>query len=231
MKKNDIYFVLLMGCCIFADVKHKKNKKTMKKIISTLFVAVALMFTGIQSAQAQFGWGVKGGVNLQKAYFDESDIKSDNFTGFFIGPMAEFTLPIVGLGVDGALLYSQTGIKEDGETAKSHNLEIPVNLKYSIGLGSIAAVYAAAGPQFTYALSQEKWAGQEIFKDSQLSLNLGVGVKLLSHLQAGVTYNIPLGDTAEFKDEEMDMVSGTNKVIDTFGAKNKTWKIHVAYIF
>ena len=169
----------------------------MKKIISTLFVAVALMFTGVQSAQAQFGWGVKGGVNLQKADFDESDIKSDNFTGFFIGPMAEFTLPIIGLGVDGALLYSQTGINpKEGETLKSHNLEIPVNLKYSIGLGSIAAVYAAAGPQFTYALSQEKWEGQEIFKDSQLSLNLGAGVKLLGHLQAGVTYNIPLGDTA-----------------------------------
>lgn len=201
----------------------------MKKIISTLFVAVALMFTGVQSAQAQFGWGVKGGVNLSKMDPEEGP-ESDNFTGFFIGPMAEFTLPIVGLGVDGALLYSQTGINpKEGETLKSHNLEIPVNLKYSIGLGSIASVYAAAGPQFTYALSQEKWAGQEIFKDSQLSLNLGVGVKLLSHLQAGVTYNIPLGDTAEF--EEMDMSSGTNKVIDTFGAKNKTWKIHVAYIF
>lgn len=200
----------------------------MKKIISTLFVAVALMFTGVQSAQAQFGWGVKGGVNMSKMDPEEGP-ESDNFTGFFIGPMAEFTLPIVGLGVDGALLYSQTGLESDGETVKSHNLEIPVNLKYSIGLGSIASVYAAAGPQFTYALSQEKWAGQEIFKDSQLSLNLGVGVKLLSHLQAGVTYNIPLGDTAEF--EEMDMSSGTNKVIDTFGAKNKTWKIHVAYIF
>ena len=201
----------------------------MKKIISTLFVAVALMFTGVQSAQAQFGWGVKGGVNLSKMDPEEGP-ESDNFTGFFIGPMAEFTLPIVGLGVDGALLYSQTGINpKEGETLKSHNLEIPVNLKYSIGLGSIASVYAAAGPQFTYALSQEKWAGQEIFKDSQLSLNLGVGVKLLSHLQAGVTYNIPLGDTAEF--EEMDISSGTNKVIDTFGAKNKTWKIHVAYIF
>lgn len=200
----------------------------MKKIISTLFVAVALMFTGVQSAQAQFGWGVKGGVNLSKMDPEEGP-ESDNFTGFFIGPMAEFTLPIIGLGVDGALLYSQTGLESDGETVKSHNLEIPVNLKYSIGLGSIASVYAAAGPQFTYALSQEKWAGQEIFKDSQLSLNLGVGVKLLSHLQAGVTYNIPLGDTAEF--EEMDISSGTNKVIDTFGAKNKTWKIHVAYIF
>ena len=130
----------------------------MKKIISTLFVAVALLFAGVQSAQAQLSWGVKGGLNLQKADFDDamSNLKTDNFTGFFIGPMAEFTIPIVGLGVDGALLYSQTGMsfKEDGkdETLKSHSIEIPINLKYSIGLGKLASVYAAAGPQFAFAL-------------------------------------------------------------------------------
>ena len=44
----------------------------MKKIISTLFVAVALLFAGVQSAQAQLSWGVKGGLNLQKADFDAS---------------------------------------------------------------------------------------------------------------------------------------------------------------
>ena len=198
----------------------------MKKIISTLFVAVALMFTGVQSAQAQFGWGVKGGVNLQKADFDESDIKSDNFTGFFIGPMAEFTLPIIGLGVDGALLYSQTGINpKEGETLKSHNLEIPVNLKYSIGLGSIAAVYAAAGPQFTYALSQEKWEGQEIFKDSQLSLNLGAGAVFFSHLQAHINYNIAMGNTSEYS----EFAGGAWNVMTK--SKTNTWQVSLAYLF
>ena len=134
----------------------------MKKIISTLFVAVTLMFAGVQSAQAQFGWGVKGGLNLQKADFENAtaNLNPENFTGFFIGPMAEFTIPIIGLGVDGALLYSQTGMSftgDDGvdETLKSHSLEVPINLKYSIGLGSLASVYAAAGPQFALALSQD----------------------------------------------------------------------------
>ena len=213
----------------------------MKKIISTLFVAVTLMFAGVQSAQAQFGWGVKGGLNLQKADFDDamSNLKTDNFTGFFIGPMAEFTIPIVGLGVDGALLYSQTGMSftDDGadETLKSHSIEIPVNLKYSIGLGSLASVYAAAGPQFAFALSQDEWKNDlknyksKPFKKSQLSLNLGVGVKLFSHLQAGVTYNIPLGDTAEF--DGFDAADVPGAAFEAFSAKNKTWKVNVAYIF
>ncbi len=216
----------------------------MKKIISTLFVAVALLFTGVQSAQAQFSWGIKGGLNLQKVDFSDApaNLKADNFTGFFVGPMAEFTIPIIGLGVDGSLLYSQTGMsftdmEGDDETLKSHSIDIPVNLKYSIGLGKLASVFVAAGPQFTFALSQdefnikdeiEKYSSKP-FKKSQLSLNLGAGVKLLSHLQAGVTYNIPLGDTADF--DGFDATDAPGAAFDAFTAKNKTWKIHVAYIF
>ena len=78
----------------------------MKKIFSVLMVAVALMMAA--PAQAQLiKFGVKGGLNMSK--LDANGIKSDNTTGFFIGPMAEFTLPIIGLGVDGALMYSQRG--------------------------------------------------------------------------------------------------------------------------
>ena len=40
--------------------------------------------------------------------------------------MAEFTIPIVGLGVDGALLFYQRGKDE----VKQTGLEVPVNLKY-----------------------------------------------------------------------------------------------------
>ena len=60
----------------------------------------------------------------------------DNSTGFFIGPMAEFTIPIVGLGIDGALLFSQRGKDE----VKQTGLEVPVNLKYTIGLGSLLGI-------------------------------------------------------------------------------------------
>ena len=216
----------------------------MKKIISTLFVAVALMFTGVQSAQAQFAWGIKGGVNLNKADFENAkeNINPENFTGFFVGPMAEFTIPVIGLGIDGALLYSQSGLsysKADGlnETLKSHSLELPINLKYSLGLGSFASVYAAAGPQFALALSQDEWKSDlenyksKPFKKSQLSLNLGLGVKLFSHLQAGVTYNIPLGDTVDFEDYDYENVTEFDVLETLSTAENKTWKIHVAYIF
>ncbi|MBQ8607497.1 MAG: porin family protein [Bacteroidaceae bacterium] len=214
----------------------------MKKIFSALLVVLSLLFVA-SPAQAQFKWGIKGGLNLSKVDFSDtkSNFDAKNFTGFFIGPMAEFTLPVVGLGVDGALLYSQTGISfvEDNnaeETLKNHAIEIPINLKYTIGLGSLASVYAAAGPQFAFSLSSDKYHWMDYaskpFKKSQLSLNLGVGVKLIKHIQAGVVYNIPLGDTAEYdgiQDGNLGQVS--NAAWGAFTAKNKTWKVSVAYIF
>ena len=212
----------------------------MKKIISLLAVLVCCLAMATPAQAQLLKFGVKGGLNMTE--LDLKGYDSDNTAGFFIGPMVEATIPLVGLGVDGALLYSQTGMsfKEDGkdETLKSHSIEIPINLKYSIGLGKLASVYAAAGPQFAFALSQDKWKDDltnytsKPFKKSQLSLNLGVGVKLLGHLQAGATYNIPLGDTAEFDGFDITDVNDQYEAVSSaIGAKNKTWKIHVAYIF
>lgn len=197
----------------------------MKKVLNVILLLIVL---GVATPiQAQLQWGIRGGVNLAKASFSGSDLKSDNFTGFFIGPTAEFTIPIIGLGVDGAILFSQTGIKAEGETLKRQSFEIPVNLKYNIGLGRILGVYVAAGPQFGIGLNDDEWKlgdSSFSFKKSNLSLNLGAGVKLIKHLQAGFTYNIPLGKTAEY-DGVIDAVE------DAFSAKLKTWQIHIAYMF
>ena len=90
----------------------------MKRIISVLLVAVCIGMA--MPAQAQLKWGVKGGVNVAKVTFDDKLLKSDNMAGFFIGPMAEFTIPVVGLGIDGSLLFSQKGIKADNDAVKQY---------------------------------------------------------------------------------------------------------------
>ena len=150
----------------------------MKKIFGALLIAVCIGMA--MPAQAQIHFGVKGGLNLSKASFSnvKENFKKDNFTGFFIGPMAEFNIPIVGLGVDAALLFAQRGIKvsEGNEdlTIKQNGIDIPVNLKYTIGLGSMAGIYLAAGPDFY--LDFEKKSGID-----------------------KTNYNIPLGDTADIE--------------------------------
>lgn len=195
----------------------------MKRIISVLFVAVCMCMA--MPAQAQLKWGVKGGLNVSKVSFDSDLFRSDNMAGFFIGPMAEFTIPVVGLGVDGSLLFSQKGVKADYDAAKQYGFDIPVNLKYNIGLGSLVGIYLAAGPDFYFDISKDKGVENlaEIKKKrAQVGINVGAGVKLLGHLQIGANYNIPLGDS-------FSMEAAGQAIFG--GAKTKTWQISAAYLF
>ena len=196
----------------------------MKKIFGALMIAVCIGMA--MPAQAQIHFGVKGGLNLSKASFSNvsENFKKDNFTGFFIGPMAEFNIPIVGLGVDAALLFAQRGIKvsegNEDYTVKQNGIDIPVNLKYTIGLGSLAGIYFAAGPDFYFDFAGNKTIEgvKTDKKKAEVGINVGAGVKLLNHLQVGANYNIPLGDTAK--------IEGTDG-----SYKTKTWQVSVAYIF
>lgn len=188
----------------------------MKKILSTLFVAVCCMAMAMP-AQAQVSFGVKGGLNLSKmdwevGNWDINNVK-ENSTGFFIGPMIEASVPIVGLGVDGALMYSQRGSGE----LKQQGIEVPINLKYSIGVGDMAAIFFAAGPDFYFNLKDVDIAGVDK-KDAQVGLNLGAGVKLINHIQIGVNYQFALGNS--FKIMNSDVKNKLN-----------TWQISLAYLF
>ena len=113
-------------------------------------------------------------------------------------------------------MYSQRGSDE----LKEQGLEIPVNLKYTIGLGSMLGFYLAAGPDFYFNFNDIDWQNVDA-KKTQVSLNLGAGLKLLSKLQLGLTYQIPMGDNFEWKNV-------ADKVVT---AKSKTWQASIAYIF
>ncbi|KAA6324715.1 hypothetical protein EZS27_025991 [termite gut metagenome] len=196
----------------------------MKKIFKLLFI-VACLFGLTIPAGAQIGFGVKGGLNLASAPSTNVKETTKGSTGFFIGPMAELTIPIIGIGVDGALLYSQKGSKIDGESATQQGIEVPINLKYSVGLGSIASVFVAAGPDFYFNLksdSELKIPSKNIKADYQaaeLGFNLGAGVKALGHLQVGVNYTIPVSSAK--------LIEG----ISSSSYKNKVWQVSVAYLF
>lgn len=199
----------------------------MKKVLSILMVAVALMMAA--PAQAQLiKFGVKGGMNFSKL---DTDVKSwydakESSTGFFIGPMAEVTLPILGLGVDGALMYSQRGSGE----VKQEGLEIPVNLKWSFGLGSMLGAYLAAGPDFFFNFKDIDDYEDLIKEKSQVSINLGAGLKLLKKLQVGLAYQIPLNKSYD-KYQNISVTPDYDGKSKDISVKNKTWQVSLAYIF
>ena len=163
-------------------------------------------------AQAQVKFGVKAGLNLSKVSTSGAigdNLKNDNRAGYFIGPMLDVKGPLIGLGIDGALMYNQRNGKvgaayagvETSEDLTQHSIAIPVNVKKSWGLGGLASMFVAVGPQFDFTIGGKKWKDMEAFgeevaedasvkwKGSNVSLNLGAGVLLLSHLQAGIGYS------------------------------------------
>ena len=174
-------------------------------------VVCSLALLSFIPASAQFSWGLRGGLNLVNndiTQFSEDAAKNkDTYTGFFFGPMAELQIPVIGIGVDVAALYSQKGVElPDTSTMKNQSLSIPLSLKYSLGLGNFASVYFAAGPQLDFRigdLNQTFDDGEDVkefaMEKSTWSINIGAGVKLINHIQAGINYNIPVSKDGAVK--------------------------------
>ena len=198
----------------------------MKKIFTLVTLVVALFAANTANAQLKFG--LKGGLNITNMSFDSDVVAQSNQEGFFVGPTVKFSIPVVGLGFDLAALYDQRDAKIDDTTVSQRSINIPLNLRYNIGLGDLASVYLAAGPQFGFNVgSKNIGIVDEVsnfkFKDSNLSVNLGAGVNLISHLEIGFCYNIACGKTGEF-----EVLKG---VTDAVKAKNNSWQISAAYYF
>jgi hypothetical protein len=205
----------------------------MKKVLTLIVMAVAFAIP----SQAQFNFGVQAGLNLTNISdfsFDQAGIENaiQSKAGFFIGPTVKFTLPIVGLGIDAAALYDQREAKAGDETLKSQSIQIPINVRYGFGLGSMAEIFAFAGPQFGFNIGDKakdlyndaaKWT----LKSSNLSANVGLGATIMSKLQLKFNYNIALGKTGEV--EIKDGIEQSWKTIT--GAKANAWQVSASYYF
>ncbi len=213
----------------------------MRKFFTAAIVAATMLFA-TSSAQAQVKFGLKGGLNVTNMSLNSEVFDADNQTGFFIGPTVKFTLPIVGLGIDASALYDQRDAKitvEDNGASveskiKNQSINIPINLRYGVGLGSTASVYLFAGPQFGFNVGDKN---QSLFKDmgewrlksSTFSVNVGLGAMLLSHLQISANYNIACGKTGE-----TTVSSALGELAQSAAKKNgraNAWQIGLAYYF
>lgn len=213
----------------------------MKSIKRILLVAMMILSTAAM-ANAQFKWGIKAGLNVNKLHFSndivDKTFDSGNSTGWTAGLMAEFTVPVIGIGFDASLMYARMnngagneviGLDENGhETASKvlgqNFLEIPINIKYKFTLpvvGSILKPMVYTGPTFAFKLDKNVFDNMKT-KSCQVAWNVGIGVELLNHLQIAGGYNF-----------------GMNNVFDKAGivnaekikAKNNYWTVTAAYLF
>ena len=145
-------------------------KLIMKRIITLVVLAVAMTMT-VQAQGIKFG--VKAGLNITKMSISKDVFDSKNKAGFFVGPTLKLSLPM-GFGADIAALYDERSANVEfessstsysvladehqsssNETIKQKSIQVPVNLRYNIGLSSMAGIYLAVGPQFLPTTSQQ----------------------------------------------------------------------------
>jgi hypothetical protein len=200
------------------------------KRLSFLWVVVALF--AVSTANAQFRFGIKGGANIANAKFDKDVLKSDNITGFQLGPMIETMFGKGGIGFDLALLYSQKGAKIEPRTKlKNDYLDVPVNVKFKFGT-PLVNPFIAFGPYASFRINGNKdWTisenassivNQVKAQSFGAGLNFTAGAELFDHLQVGVTYGWGLTDNYKTFDKND---------LDSYKGKLHTWQIHAAFLF
>ena len=203
-------------------------------------MVLAASLLPMSEADAQVKFGVKGGWNLSSLKLNDDMFTSDNKNGFFIGPMMKVSLPLTGLGFDISALYNQREAKmhyandviggdlSRRTTIKQKTIDVPVNLRYSIGLASMANVYFFGGPQWSINVGDEnfKWDSVSSYtlKKNTLSFNIGAGLTFLQHIQASVNYNIEASKSGKMEIERSD--DG-----DWVKGRNHTWQVSLGYWF
>ncbi|MDE6086078.1 MAG: PorT family protein [Muribaculaceae bacterium] len=196
------------------------------KLFSKFIAVVLLAAAAVVPAQAQFKLGVKAGAAINSLSFNEKALSSDNRAGFTGGLMADFTVPIIGLGFDASVLYASRGIEftnDNNETVKKNRsyIDIPVNLKWKIGLpgvGKIVTPFITTGPDFSFLLSKQNMDNAVHNKKFDTAWNVGAGVQLLNKVQIAASYGIGLSKSA----------SGNDAL---YSGKNRCWTVTAAYLF
>lgn len=205
-----------------------------------LALTVAILCAG--AANAQFKFGIKAGLLVNKISLNNDLFKSDNSCGWTAGPMVEFTVPIIGLTFDAGLMYARMNnaadvtittdkagivIPVENNVYGKNFLEIPINLKYKFTipvLGSIFRPYIFTGPNFAFRLDkayEDKLANLKS-RTCQVAWNVGLGFELVKHLQIGASYGFGINNI-------VDKVSDINTV--DIKAKNNYWTVSAAYLF
>lgn len=191
--------------------------------ITLLFVA---LFVAL-SASAQISFGVKAGMNLSDVSVSSPGnlVKASNRTGFYVGPSIEAMVPFLGVGLDASVVYARKGVDLTilNKTFQGDisYIDVPINLKWKIGIPNMVGLYMAAGPYLSYAAGNSFKEFKDNFRidDFDWGLNAGAGIELLGKLQIGANYSWGI-TKSKFRYDD-----------DDFTFRNRGWTLNAAFYF
>ena len=185
----------------------------MKKILLALGI-VSLLVCNNEAHARTLGWGLTGGMNVSKIDLDqdlEDMTKPEADKGWYAGVTGLVSVPLLGFGFDGSIVYSQEEVKlsKETESKTAQFISIPVHLRYDFRIPVMEKAfvpYLMAGPQFNYALNDVKVAIDEeadakavLKKANSWRLDFGLGMILFDHLQLSYSYGIPVGSSNKIR--------------------------------
>lgn len=239
-----------------------------------LILAAIIFFSSVYT-QAQVRLGITAGMNManEVSVFSNSalaDIKSQSsLAGFTGGAMLEGIIPVIGLGAEVSALYSHRGSNFKYElnnatenynvslegTKSMHCIDIPLNLKYKIGIPKVAKVFVVAGWYWSYAITgyvdvtnanntQTNVTIPELEKETKMDfsksytslddgIDFGFGLEVLKRLQIGAYYYISLKNSST-ENAVNDLLNENYKVNPgdfDISSKNRLFSIRATYLF
>lgn len=192
------------------------------------FMAIAIALMVMLPAMAQFKIGPRLGVDVNSLHFNKDVFQEDNRAGFTGGLQAEFMIPGLGFGFDASVMYvrrSATFTDDQRTEVNADYIEIPVNLKYKLGLpllGNILKPYVFTGPSFSF-LTSRRFFSDFVNKKSDTAWNFGFGVELINHLQLSASYAVGMS-------KALDVFHLSNENANING-KNRYWTVTAAWLF
>lgn len=211
-----------------------------KSLALAAVAALAFIVAGTQSAQAggPLRFGIKAGATVNSLKFNSDLLSSSNRCGFTAGLNAQFSAPIIGVGVDASVMYTRrqasvTTVQEDwvagpgayqavvtSSNVHSDYIEIPVLFRWNIGLpgvGKIVTPYLATGPDFSFLMSKKNAENALANKTFDFAWDFGLGLRLVDHLELGAFYGLGISNAA----------SGDQSL----HGKNRFWTVTAAWLF
>ena len=203
----------------------------MKKTILAACAAFMMALVAAVPAQAQFHFGIKAGLDVDRLSINSKLFDSDNRAGLTGGVMIEFTAPIINLGFDLSAMY----VRRNSQFMVANNIvkndrdyfEIPLNLKYKLEVPAIARVitpFVTTGPSVAFLTSRKHI--EKAYKNNEIDVawNFGFGVELFRKVQLAASYG--LGLTKALENVPGISISGAD-----IEGKNRYWTVTAAYLF
>lgn len=202
--------------------------------IKKIFIALAVALVAVGAAEAKpVAFGVKAGLNVNKL----NHKLSENTCGWTAGVMADFTVPIVGLGADVSLMYSRMNNGNDipvidlsnGNVSEANLygknfLVLPINLKYKFTIPVVSNFlkpYVFTGPSFAFRLDKSVTVEDVKSRSCQVDWNVGLGLELINHVQVGASYGFGINNIVKY----------TGDYVNPTKIKNNCWTVTAAYLF